>query len=189
MSEALLPPELLAQLARFRLANRHRVQGRYAGTHRSRRHGSSLDFADYREYVPGDDPRRVDLPAFQRLGKLLVKLYEAEDEAALRVVIDRSASMGFGNKSLVANQLTAAFTALAGAAQDRVRVLLVGGTDGTTVTPVDAGPWFRGPRAMAAVTDRLATSNPPRDDDAMSFAIDYIRAVRVCQEIGVTGVG
>ena len=161
----LLAPEVLAQLARFRLANRRRVQGRYAGTHRSRRHGSSLDFADYREYVAGDDPRRIDLPAYQRLGRLLVKLYEAEDEAALRVVVDRSASMGFGRKTDTANQLAAAFAALAGGAQDRIRVLLVGGqVDGTTVD-VDAGPWYRGPSALPAVSARLLASVPPTVDE------------------------
>lgn len=187
MTEPLLPPELLAQLARFRLANRQRVQGRYAGTHRSRRYGSSLDFADYREYVPGDDPRRVDLPAFQRLGKLLVKLYEAEDEAALRLVLDRSASMGFGTKTRVANELAAAFTALAGAAQDRVRVLLVGGTDGATITSVDAGPWFRGPRALAAVGQRLLASSAPRDDDAPTGRAHLAAALRQAHGQGPRG--
>lgn len=187
MSQSLLPPELLAQLARFRLANRRRVQGRYAGTHRSRRHGSSLDFADYREYVTGDDLRRVDLPAFQRLGKLLVKLYEAEDEAALRLVLDRSSSMGFGDKTKVANELAAAFTALAGAAQDRVRVLLVGGTDGEAITSVDAGPWFRGPRAMSAVSQRLLASSPPRDADNPTGRAHLAAALRQAHGQGPRG--
>ena len=158
-STELLPPALLARLARFRLANRHRVQGRYAGSHRSRRLGQSLDFADEREYVPGDDPRSVDLNASRRLGRLLVKLYEAEDEAAVRIVLDLSASMGFGRKVLAARQLAAAFAALAAGGQDRVRVLLVGAEGQGQVDAggaerseharrpsIDAGPWFRGRR-------------------------------------------
>jgi uncharacterized protein (DUF58 family) len=147
--ERLLPPALLARLGRLRLRARRRVEGRYAGTHASRRHGSSLDFADYREYVAGDDPRRVDLHAHARLGKLLVKLFEAEDEAALRVVVDTSASMGFGGKSRAARQVAAALAAIAAGGGDRVRVLLAG-------PEVDPGPWFRGAAALPAVEARLA---------------------------------
>ncbi len=62
----LLTPELVGRLGRFRLAGRRRVAGRFAGEHPSRRYGSSLDFADYREYAPGDDPRRVDRHAHAR---------------------------------------------------------------------------------------------------------------------------
>ncbi|MDP9021381.1 MAG: DUF58 domain-containing protein, partial [Actinomycetota bacterium] len=131
--------------------------GRYAGSHRSRRYGASLDFADHRQYVPGDDPRRLDVAAYQRLGRLLVKLYEAEDEAAARVVVDLSASMGFGRKARTAREVAAVFAALAHNGQDRVRVLLAG-SDG-----VDAGPWFRGSGGLPAVEARLlaAATDPP----------------------------
>ncbi len=180
----LLPPELLARLAQFRLANRHRVQGRYAGSHRSRRLGQSLDFADEREYVPGDDPRSVDLNASRRLGRLLVKLYEAEDEAAVRIVLDLSASMGFGRKVLAARQLTAAFAALAAAGQDRVRVLLVGAAGGG---PVDAGPWFRGPATLPAVTHRLLDAAPPTGDGDPPGRAHLVAAVRQAHGEGPRG--
>ena len=180
----LLPPALLAQLGQFRLANRHRVQGRYAGAHRSRRLGQSLDFADEREYVPGDDPRSVDLNASRRLGRLLVKLYEAEDEAAVRIVLDLSASMGFGRKVLAARQLTAAFAALAAGGQDRVRVLLVG-ADGQGA--VEAGPWFRGPATLAAVTHRLVEAAPPPGDGAPPGRAHLVAAVRQAHGEGPRG--
>lgn len=156
-----LPSEVVARLQRLRLMLRRRVHGRYAGAHTSRRFGSSLDFADYREYLPGDDPRRVDLAAYQRLGRLLVKLYEAEDEAAVRVVVDLSASMGFGDKTRAARQIAAAFAALATGGQDRIRVLLVTGHR------TDAGPWFRGPATLAAVESRLLAveADPPSEED------------------------
>lgn len=150
----LLPPEVLARLARLRLATRRRVQGRYAGGHTSRRFGSSLDFADHREYVAGDDPRRLDLSAYQRLGRLLVRLYEAEDEAAVRIVVDLSASMGFGRKTAAAREIAAALTALAANGQDRVRVLVA------TASGVEAGPWYRGPSALPAVESRLLAAVP-----------------------------
>ncbi|HEX2028457.1 MAG TPA: DUF58 domain-containing protein [Nitriliruptorales bacterium] len=150
----LLPPEVLTRLARLRLATRRRVHGRYAGGHTSRRHGSSLDFADHREYVAGDDPRRLDVSAYQRLGRLLVRLYEAEDEAAVRIVVDLSASMGFGRKAAAAREIAAALTAVAANGQDRVRVLVA------TRNGVDAGPWYRGPSALPAVESRLLAAVP-----------------------------
>ena len=143
-----LEPSTVARLGQLRLAGRRRVEGRFSGAHLSRRYGSSLDFADYREYVPGDDLRRIDVHAYARLGKRLVKLYEAEDEAALRVVLDLSGSMGFGRKLAVAREVAAAFALVAAGGGDRVRVLLAG-------AGVDAGPWFRGGVALPAVDARL----------------------------------
>lgn len=198
-STDLLPPELLARLARFRLASRHRVQGRYAGVHRSRRLGESLDFADEREYVPGDDPRSIDLNASRRLGRLLVKLYEAEDEAAVRLVLDLSASMGYGRKIVVARQVTAAFAALAAGGQDRVRVLLAGGEGDSSVAggaerseharraAVDAGPWFRGPATLAAVEHRLLGSHPPDAVDGPTGRAHLVAALRQAHGEGPRG--
>ena len=159
----LLEPELLAHLQRLRMATRRRVQGRFAGGHTSRRFGSSLDFADHREYVAGDDPRRIDHAAYQRLGRLLVKLFEAEDEAAVRVVVDLSASMGFGDKPLAARRVAALFAALAANGQDRIRLLLA------TPAGVEPGPWYRGPATVVAAEARLmaaVTADPtaPGDD-------------------------
>ena len=80
------------------MGTRRRLAGQLAGEHRSPRHGSSLDFADYRTYHPGDDFRRIDYHLYARLDTLLLKLYEAEDEVRLRLLIDTSASMGRGGK-------------------------------------------------------------------------------------------
>jgi uncharacterized protein (DUF58 family) len=144
----LLSPALVGRLGRLRLAGRRRVAGRFAGEHPSRRHGSSLDFADHREYAPGDDPRTVDRHAHARLGKLLVKLFEAEDETALRIVVDCSASMGFGAKALRAGEVAAGLAAVACGGGDRVRVLLAG-------SEVDPGPWYRGAAALPVLERRL----------------------------------
>ncbi|MBW3658691.1 MAG: DUF58 domain-containing protein [Actinobacteria bacterium] len=210
--QRILSPELVARLVRFRLLAKRRVQGRYAGAHASRRYGASLDFADYREYVRGDDPRRIDLAAYQRLGRLLVKLYEAEDEAAVRIVVDLSASMGFGRKADVAREVTAAFAALAAAGQDRVRVLLAGAVPtsptgslhrgGSPETEqldanssgagagVDAGPWFRGPNALPAVEHRLLGVRPPAPAGAGGEPpgrADLVTAVRRARGEGPVG--
>ncbi|MFV0524289.1 MAG: DUF58 domain-containing protein [Acidimicrobiales bacterium] len=107
MTEPLVPPSLLARLERLQLVNRRRLAGGMAGDHRSPRRGASLDYADTRDYYPGDDLRRLDVNALARLDKLLVTLFEAEDELTLRLMIDTSASMA-GPKLAMAARLAAA---------------------------------------------------------------------------------
>ncbi|HUH06971.1 MAG TPA: DUF58 domain-containing protein [Egibacteraceae bacterium] len=147
----LLAPDLVGRLRRLRLGSRSRVEGRFAGAHASRRYGSSLDFADYREYVEGDDLRWVDPHAHARLGRLLVKLFEAEDESALRVVLDLSGSMGFGRKAEAAAKTAAALTVVACGGGDRARLILAG-------ERIDAGPWLRGPAALRQAEVRLRSA-------------------------------
>lgn len=107
MSE-LLSPELSARLERLQLHTGRRLAGRFSGDHRSRRHGSSLDFADYREYHPGDDFRRIDYNLYARLDQLLLKLFEAEEDITVRLLIDTSASMARPEKLQRARQIAAA---------------------------------------------------------------------------------
>jgi uncharacterized protein (DUF58 family) len=104
----LLEPSLLARLERLQLATRRPLAGHLAGEHRSKRHGTSLDFADYREYTPGDDFRRIDYNLLARLDVLLVKLFEADDELSVRLLVDASASMGSDGKLEQAKRLAAA---------------------------------------------------------------------------------
>lgn len=135
----LLDVDLRARLDRLAVHGRRRVRGVWAGRHRSVRMGESLDFADYREYNPGDDFRRIDYSLWARLGVVLVRLFEAEDELPLRVLIDRSASMRFGEKFTTARTLAALVTYLGLASGERVRVLTV--PDGER--PALQGPWAR----------------------------------------------
>ena len=107
-ADQLLPASLLAQLERLQLHTRRRLAGRFAGEHRSPHFGSSVDFADYREYHAGDDYRRIDYPLYARTGHLFIRLFEAEDDISLRIVLDRSASMGFHGKLDQAKRLAAA---------------------------------------------------------------------------------
>ncbi len=86
---------LLARLDRLRLLARRPPTGGQHAERRSRRrqHGSSLEFADYREYSPGDDPRRIDWNSYGRLDRLFLKLYEEEEDLPVHLLIDASASM------------------------------------------------------------------------------------------------
>ena len=104
----LLDTAFLTRLERLQLATRRPLAGHLAGEHRSPALGSSVDFADYREYHPGDDFRRIDYALYARLDVLLVRLFEAEDDLHLRLLVDTSASMATGGKLDAARRVAAA---------------------------------------------------------------------------------
>jgi uncharacterized protein (DUF58 family) len=93
-----LPPldmALLADLPDLALQARYIVEGFLSGQHRSPQKGSSVEFAEYRAYQPGDDLRRVDWRLYGRTDRLHVKQYEEETQLRVFVVLDTSASMDF----------------------------------------------------------------------------------------------
>ena len=89
----MLTDAFLGRLDTLSLAMRGRAQGGAGGTRRSRQTGSSAEFSDYREYIPGDDIRRVDWNAFARFDRLFLKLFMEEQESLVTVLLDASASM------------------------------------------------------------------------------------------------
>lgn len=118
----LLSPALMARLETLQLNSRHRLVGRFGGEHKSRRHGHTVDFADFREYHPGDDFRRIDYHVLARLDQVLIKLFEADDEITVRFLVDTSASMSIGDKMMQAKRLVAAMGFVALTAHDAVAV-------------------------------------------------------------------
>ncbi len=125
----------LTLLGRLDLAYRRPQSGLYAGERRSPRSARSPEFSDFRPYVPGDDFRQIDWPAYARMEKLMLRLYVAEEEACLNVVLDTSASMSLGvpPKWHTAGRLAAALSFLGLAAMDRVQV---GSLAGDRVPPL-----------------------------------------------------
>src|SRR2546421_4382055 len=115
-------------LGRLDLAYGRQQSGLYAGERRSPRAARSPEFSDFRPYVSGDDFRQIDWGAYARLEKLMLRLYVAEEEACLNVVVDTSASMGLGEpvKWPSARRLAAALGFLGLAAMDRVQVGALG---------------------------------------------------------------
>lgn len=99
MSQHLLDPSWLARLERLQMASRKAVSGSQTGKRRSRQLGSSMEFADFRSYVPGDDLRQLDWNAYARSGKLFLKKYLDETELHVNLYIDCSRSMSFGEPS------------------------------------------------------------------------------------------
>ena len=89
----MLTDAFLNRLDALRLAMRGRAQGGAGGSRRSRQTGSSAEFSDYREYIPGDDIRRLDWNAYARFDRLFLKLFMEEQESQVTVLLDASASM------------------------------------------------------------------------------------------------
>lgn len=124
MTPRLLTPSLLRRLERLRLHPRLTLEGKYRGDLQSRRRGLSVEFADYREYQPGDDYRSIDWSLLSRLDRLYVKLYQREEDLRLDLLIDTSRSMAFGQPSKLeyAGAIAAALGYIALTRGDAVRV-------------------------------------------------------------------
>ncbi len=127
-SPALLSPELLAHLERLELVSRKIFRGRMKGERRSKRKGQSVEFADFRNYVPGDDLRLIDWNLYARLDQLFLKMFLEEEDLHFFALIDTSDSMNFGNptKLHVAKQLAAALGYVGMCRADRVCVSALG---------------------------------------------------------------
>ncbi|MCX8156987.1 MAG: DUF58 domain-containing protein [Verrucomicrobiae bacterium] len=126
MTHALLSPDLLRRLEQFQLLARRRAKSSAKGERRSRARGHSVEFADYRPYVAGDDLRYLDWNLYGRLERLFLKLYEEERELPVLILLDASESMGFGQppKFDFARQIAAATGYVALCGFDRVSVLI-----------------------------------------------------------------
>jgi len=90
-------PAVAARLGNLRLIARSVVEGFIAGLHRSPYHGSSLVFSEHREYVKGDDTKHIDWRAYCRSDRLYVKQFEEETNLRAYLLLDASASMGYGS--------------------------------------------------------------------------------------------
>lgn len=100
-------PEVLARIAGLSLRARRVVEGTISGLHRSPYHGFNVEFAEYREYSPGDDLRRLDWRVFGRSDRYYIKQYEEESNLRAMLVLDASASMRYGSGPLTKFQYAA----------------------------------------------------------------------------------
>jgi uncharacterized protein (DUF58 family) len=125
MAQSLLSAELLRRLEQFQLLAARRAKSSARGERRSRARGQSVEFADYRNYVAGDDFRYLDWNLYGRLERLFLKLYEEERELPVRIFLDASESMTFGEprKFDFARQVAAAMGYVALSGFDRVSVI------------------------------------------------------------------
>src|SRR5688572_16740441 len=167
----LLTPQLLAQLERLELVSRKIFRGRLKGERRSKRKGQSVEFADFRNYVPGDDVRFIDWNLYARLDRLFLKLFFEEEDLHFYTLIDASASMSFGEPSKLqfAKQLAAALGYIGLCRADRVKLEVLGATRKAP------GPVLRGRKSMWRMTEYLdkveAEMNVPLVDGVKDFCL------------------
>lgn len=106
----LLDPDFLAKVGRLDIVSRKLLQGRVKGEKRSKKRGQSVEFADHRQYAPGDDLRFLDWSIYARLDRLMIKLFQEEEDLHVYLLLDASASMDYGrpNKFRYAQRVLAA---------------------------------------------------------------------------------
>jgi uncharacterized protein (DUF58 family) len=125
-----ISPEQLAKLASLPIKARVIVEGALSGLHRANVHGSSVEFAEHKEYSPGDELRHVDWKAYAKLDRYYVKQYEQESQLTVYLVLDASASMKFAGGGMA--KLEYAALMLAGIAylvvqqQDKIGLVACG---------------------------------------------------------------
>jgi len=140
------------------LVSRKIFRGRLKGERRSKRKGQSVEFADFRNYVPGDDIRFIDWNLYARLDRLFLKLFLEEEDLHFYALVDASTSMEFGDPSKLsfAKQLAAALGFIGLCRADRVKV------EGLGAIRSHPGPVLRGRKSLWRLTeylDKLETTN------------------------------
>jgi len=121
-SQALLDPQFVARLDQLEIVARKIFRGTMRGERRSKRRGQSVEFADYRSYVVGDDLRFLDWNIYARLDSLFLKLYLQEEDLHVNILLDTSRSMQWGkpDKGLYARRVAAALAYIGLVNFDRV---------------------------------------------------------------------
>lgn len=154
-AQELLPPHLLARLERMELVSRKVFRGRLKGERRSKRKGQSVEFADFRNYVPGDDLRFVDWNLYARLDRLFLKLFLEEEDLHVYFLVDASPSMNFGDptKFYAAKQIAAALAFVGMCRGDRVKIEFLGEEN-------QGSPILRGRSQMYRMLEFVETVEP-----------------------------
>jgi uncharacterized protein (DUF58 family) len=166
MSSALLDPAFTRELEALRRRLRVRARSGAGGEHVASRRGSSAEFLEHRPYAPGDDLRRMDWLAFARTGEPVLKLFRAEEDVVVRLVLDASASLE-GEKLATAKRLAAAVGYMALASSERAQVLAA--SDGL----VRVREPVRGRGALAKLLRELDEIRPDKGTD-LARAIDGV---------------
>jgi uncharacterized protein (DUF58 family) len=157
-SRSFLNAQVLSRLAGLPLLARRPMQGNVSGRHASPHRGSSMEFAEYRKYVPGDDLRRLDWRAYGRSDRFYIKEFEADTNLRCCFVLDTSGSMGFGTKGITkldyARRIAATLGYLAGEQGDAVGLACVAKGIVQNVPP------RRSPAHLRLVFDLLEEAKP-----------------------------
>jgi uncharacterized protein (DUF58 family) len=175
-STQLLDPSVLNRLMAQPLMARLPMEGTISGHHRSPHRGSSVEFAEYRNYVPGDDIRRLDWRVFGRTDRFYLKEFEAETNLRCYMVLDTSGSMGFsfknGSRLDYARKLIATLGYLV-IHQGDAAGLICAGQDKTTDIPAR-----RTPTHVQLISDTLLSTQPNGETNLVAALHDLAEKVR-----------
>jgi uncharacterized protein (DUF58 family) len=153
-----LDVHVVSRLAGLPLLARRPMQGNVSGRHASPHRGSSIEFAEYRKYVPGDDLRRLDWRAFGRSDRFYIKEFEADTNLRCCFVLDTSGSMGFGSRGTTkleyARRIVATLGYLASQQGDAVGLACV------AAGIVQQVPPRRNPAHLRVIFDLLEQARP-----------------------------
>ena len=129
MKRVVIDESFLSELELLETVLKNNVAGMFGGNCRTKNLGSSCEFADYRDYMPGDDVTKIDWNAYARFDKLYEKLYFDERQMHTRIYIDTSRSMDYGTdeKAVAAVKIAAAFAYLSISAMDKVSIYAIRG--------------------------------------------------------------
>jgi uncharacterized protein (DUF58 family) len=178
-SDLLLSPEFMARLDQLDVISRKLLAGKMKGERRSKRRGQSVEFADYRNYVIGDDLRFIDWNIYARLDRLFLKLFLEEEDLSLYILADVSKSCDFGepNKSQYIKQVAAALGYVGLVNYNRVSIVAM--ADGIVA---ETGA-MRGRKRVSQMIDFVATLKPTGTsnftDSCRRFALQH-RQKGVC---------
>ncbi len=171
----LLDPAFTSELEALRRRLTIRARSGAGGERIASRRGSSAEFLEHRPYAPGDDLRRVDWFAFARTGEPVLKLFRAEEDVVVRVVLDASGSLDVGepSKLAVARRLAAAIGYMALASSERAQVVVAG--DGL----VRMNEPVRGRGSLPRLLREIeAAARQPRTDLARAIDATVQRSLR-----------
>jgi uncharacterized protein (DUF58 family) len=166
----------LSRMAAVPLLARRPMQGNVSGRHPSPHRGSSVEFAEYRKYVPGDDLRRLDWRAYGRSDRFYVKEFEADTNLRLCLVLDTSGSMGFGpagaTKLDYARRIAGALGYLALQQGDAVGLSCVAGGLVKNIPPK------RNPAHLIALFDLLEEAKPRGETQLATVLHELAETIR-----------
>jgi uncharacterized protein (DUF58 family) len=168
--------QFLSQLETLRLRTRKEFLGSQSGSYSSPRRGTSLEFADYRRYSPGDDLRYLDWGIYARTDRLYVKLFREEVDLFAYIFVDASASMAFPSpreKFLPASHIAAALAYVVLANHDHVKLHLLGSS-----VNHGASPFYRGRRRIADCIRFMTSANPEGPLDLAPVLAEHLRMLR-----------
>ncbi len=176
-ARSFLDPQVLSRLSSVPLVSRQAMQGNVSGRHASPHRGSSVEFAEYRKYVPGDDLRRLDWRAFGRTDRYYVKEFEADTNLRCCVVLDTSGSMAYASKGQMtkidyARRIAASLAYLAAQQGDAVGLSCV------AEKIVQSIPPRRSAAHLKVILDTLERTEPKGDTQLPAILDEIAETIR-----------